>query len=173
MNRTEPLREGWRGPILSSLPVSDATRRNMGGKVVVTGGAGFIGSHLTEALAGSTEVTVIDDLSTGKTERLQHLPVRLVVGDILDPSLLMQEFAGAACVFHEAAYISVPGSVANPRLTHEANITGTLNVLLAARDAGVRKVVFASSAAVYGNDPTVPKHEGMFPGPRARMRYPS
>jgi UDP-glucose 4-epimerase len=136
-------------------------------KVVITGGAGFIGSHLAEALLDRAEVTVIDNLTTGKEENLKGLSVRLVKGSILDRDLLLKEFSDASCVFHHAAYISVPGSVANPLKNHETNITGTLQVLLAARDAGAKKVVFASSAAVYGSSPELPKHEDMIPHPES------
>jgi nucleoside-diphosphate-sugar epimerase len=134
-------------------------------KVVITGGAGFIGSHLAEALTDQAEVTVVDNLATGRKENVQGL--RLVKGSILNRDLLRKEFTGASCVFHHAAYISVPGSVANPLLNHETNITGTLNVLLAARDAGAEKVVFASSAAVYGSSPDLPKQEDMPPHPES------
>ncbi|WP_298665213.1 SDR family oxidoreductase [uncultured Methanofollis sp.] len=134
-------------------------------KYIVTGGAGFIGSHIAEALAERHEVVVIDDFSTGHPENLRGFDVTLVEGSVADLPLLKETFAGADGVFHEAAIASVPKSVADPLATHEANLTGTLNVLLAARDAGVRKVVFASSSAVYGESPELPKREGMLPEP--------
>jgi len=133
---------------------------------VVTGGAGFIGSHLVEGLfSAGHELIVIDDLSTGRFENIGRIPadsgVRFVQGSILDLDLLKDEFLGADGVFHQAAYVSVPGSVSNPLQSHETTLTGTLNVLVAARDTGVKKVVHASSAAVYGNLPGVPKREDM------------
>ncbi|MDD4255240.1 MAG: SDR family oxidoreductase [Methanofollis sp.] len=134
-------------------------------KYIVTGGAGFIGSHIAEALRDRHEVVVIDDFSTGHPENLRGFDVTLVEGSVADLPLLQEIFAGADGVFHQAAIASVPKSVADPLATHEANLTGTLNVLLAARDAGVRKVVLASSSAVYGESPELPKREGMLPEP--------
>ncbi|TAJ43233.1 SDR family oxidoreductase [Methanofollis fontis] len=138
-------------------------------KYVITGGAGFIGSHLAETLSQNHGVTVIDDLSTGRMENIQGLidkgAVTFVRGDINDAPLLQDLFTDADGVFHQAALPSVQRSVKNPMATHEANVTGTLHVLMAARDAGVRKVVMASSSSVYGDTPTLPKHEGMTPGP--------
>ncbi|WP_067052289.1 SDR family oxidoreductase [Methanofollis ethanolicus] len=134
-------------------------------KYIVTGGAGFIGSHIAEALRDEHEVVVIDDFSTGHPENLRGFDVTLVEGNVADLPLLKRIFAGADGVFHQAAIASVPKSVADPLATHQANLTGTLNVLLAARDAGVRKVVLASSSAVYGESPELPKREGMLPEP--------
>ncbi|MFA5331420.1 MAG: SDR family oxidoreductase [Methanoregula sp.] len=135
-------------------------------KYVITGGAGFIGSHLAEELLGQQhEVVVVDDLSFGNRSNLKHIFDRerftFVEGSITDRQLLGKAFAGADGIFHEAAIASVPRSVADPLETNEINLSGTLNVLVAARDAGVKKVVFASSAAVYGNDPALPKQEEM------------
>jgi UDP-glucose 4-epimerase len=134
-------------------------------KVVITGGAGFIGSHLAEALSSMHQVTIIDNLSTGNLHNLEGLPVEVTIGEISDFELLKREFNGADCVLHQAAFISVPKSVRDPLTTNEINTTGTLNVLLAARDSGVKKVIFASSAAVYGDSPDLPKHERMLPNP--------
>lgn len=134
-------------------------------KYIVTGGAGFIGSHIAEALADRHEVVVVDDFSTGHPENLRGFDVTLVEGSVTDLSLLKEVFAGADGVFHEGAIASVPKSVADPLATHQANLTGTLDVLLAAREAGVRKVVFASSSAVYGESPELPKQESMLPEP--------
>ena len=135
---------------------------------LVTGGAGFIGSHICERLArDGHSVRVLDDLSSGKEQNLRDLKgdVELIRGDIRDPKLLADVMRGVEVVFHQAALGSVPRSVADPRTTHEVNITGSLNVLLAARDAGVRRVVSASSSSVYGETPVLPKHEGMTPQP--------
>lgn len=134
-------------------------------KYIVTGGAGFIGSHIAEALSERHEVVVVDDFSTGHPENLRGFDVTLVEGSVTDLSLLKEVFAGADGVFHEGAIASVPKSVADPLATHQANLTGTLAVLLAARDAGVRKVVLASSSAVYGESPELPKQESMLPEP--------
>jgi len=123
-------------------------------KYVVTGGAGFIGSHIVEGLLqlGADEICVIDDLSDGKVSNIpKDSRVRFVKGDICDLDLLKREFKGVEGVFHHAALVEVSKSVEFPLETDENNIRGTLNVLLAARDNGVRKVVFASSCAVYGN----------------------
>jgi len=139
-------------------------------KVVVTGGAGFIGSHLAESLVlRGYHVVVVDDLVTGKMENvatfLNSENVEFVNGSILDLSLLQGLFKGVCCVFHQAAIPSVPRSIENPYDSHTVNTTGTLNVLLAARDQGVEKVVYASSSSVYGNVPTLPKREDMAPCP--------
>lgn len=134
-------------------------------RYVVTGGAGFIGSHIAEALSGEHEVVVIDDLSTGHRENIQDFNVKFIEGSVTDLPLLQEAFRGADGIFHQAAIASVPKSVDDPLDTHTVNETGTLNVLLAARDAGVKKVVFASSSAVYGEEPTLPKHEEMIPAP--------
>jgi|WetSurMetagenome_2_1015567.scaffolds.fasta_scaffold54207_2 UDP-glucose 4-epimerase len=134
---------------------------------IITGGAGFIGSHIAEALSESHSIIIIDDFSKGKPENLNGLPdsVQVIQGSITDLSLLEKAFEDADGVFHLGAIASVVQSVYNPIATHEVNITGTLNVLLAARDCGVRKVVFASTSAVYGNEPALPKREEMAPAP--------
>lgn len=130
---------------------------------LVTGGAGFIGSHLVEALVGrGASVRVADNLSTGKRENLAHLDgVDLLVGDLADPAFAREVVSGAAYVLHQAAIPSVPRSVADPIASHRANIDATLNVLVAARDAGVRRVVYAGSSSAYGDTPTLPKSEDM------------
>ena len=139
-------------------------------KYIVTGGAGFIGSHIVEELVQRQhEVIILDNLFSGKRENIEpflaHPGVSFVQGSVTDLPLLNKTFAGADGVFHEAAIASVPRSIANPIATNETNVTGTLNVLVAARDCGVRKVIFASSSSVYGNTPTLPKHEDMPPHP--------
>jgi UDP-glucose 4-epimerase len=137
--------------------------------IIITGGAGFIGSNLAETLADDNEVTVIDDLSTGYQQNIQHLidenRIRFVNGSICNLDLLQKEFADVDIVFHEAAIPSVPRSVADPIQSNAANIDGSLNVLVAARDNAVDKVVYASSSSVYGDSPTLPKHEDMNPNP--------
>jgi UDP-glucose 4-epimerase len=139
-------------------------------KALVTGGAGFIGSHIAERLAREGHgVRIVDNLSSGKRENIAGFAshVEFVPADIRDATRLEALFAGCDVVFHEAAIVSVPYSVEHPQETHDTNIQGTLNVLLAARKAGVRRVVFASSAAVYGDEPTQPKSEAMLPCPIA------
>lgn len=137
-------------------------------KAVVTGGAGFIGSHIADALlAKGYAVTVIDDFKTGNRANIAHLEgkIEFIEGSILDEGLLHKALDGATFVFHEAAIPSVPKSVRDPLASHEANATGTLKVLLAARDAKVRRVIYAASSSYYGDTPTLPKHEGMPPNP--------
>jgi UDP-glucose 4-epimerase len=139
-------------------------------KAIVTGGAGFIGSHIARELSErSYEVVIVDDLSTGKRKNIEPLLdrhyVSFVEGSVTDLPLLRDLFRGASYIFHQAAIPSVPRSINDPLSSHQANLTGTLNVLLAAKDSGVRKVIYASSSSVYGDAPTLPKHEGMAPNP--------
>ena len=132
-------------------------------KVIITGGLGFIGSNLAERLIKDNEVTIIDDESTGKMENIKHLEsdnLKVIKGSITDLDLT-DIFKGHDYVFHQAALPSVPRSIEDPKSSNEANITGTLNVLVAAKDAGVKKVVCASSSSVYGDTPTLPKSEDM------------
>jgi UDP-N-acetylglucosamine/UDP-N-acetyl-alpha-D-glucosaminouronate 4-epimerase len=135
---------------------------------LVTGGAGFIGSHIAERLVrdGHT-VRVMDDLSSGYEGNLASIrdEIEFIEGDIRDAQVVNEAVKGTHVVFHEAALGSVPRSVADPVTTHQVNITGTLNVFLAARDAGVRRVVYASSSSVYGETPVLPKREDMIPQP--------
>lgn len=137
-------------------------------KAVVTGGAGFIGSHLADALlAKDYAVTVIDDLKTGSRANITHLEGKIdfVEGSILDDTALAKAFDSATFVFHQAAIPSVPKSVKDPLASHEANATGTLKVLLMAREKKVKRVIYAASSSVYGDTPILPKHEGMPPNP--------
>jgi UDP-glucose 4-epimerase len=137
--------------------------------IVITGGAGFIGSNLAETLAKDNTVTIIDDLSTGRLINIQplltHYPIRFVEGSILDLPALTTLFKDTDYVFHEAAIPSVPRSVRDPVRSNLANVNGTLNVLVAARDNHIEKLVYASSSSVYGDTPTLPKHEAMTPMP--------
>ena len=139
-------------------------------KVVVTGGAGFIGSNLAEELAlRGHQVIIIDNLSTGNLENIQPVlqagQVDFIEGSITNLPLMREAFSMADYVFHQAALPSVPRSIEDPETTDSVNITGTLNVLIAARDNAVKKVVYASSSSVYGDTPTLPKTEDMFPNP--------
>ncbi len=137
-------------------------------KIVVTGGAGFIGSHIVDALlAKGAKVVVIDDLSTGRKQNIAHVLDRIefIEASILDQSALDAAFAGAQAVVHEAALPSVPKSIELPMETHMANSTGTLAVFIAARKAGVGRVVYATSSSVYGDTPVLPKAEDMATDP--------
>lgn len=141
-------------------------------KVVVTGGAGFIGSHLADELARrGYYVIILDDLSTGKKENVEQLVSRgnteFHKGSVTDYHLLQKLIQGVYYVFHLAAISSVPQSIENPRTCHEVNATGTLNVLMAARDNGASKVIYASSSSIYGDTPDLPKTEEMLPNPQS------
>ena len=130
---------------------------------LVTGGAGFIGSHLAEELIRRGErVRVADSLITGNRRNLSHLPgVEFVEGDLSDLAVAKAAVQGVDYVLHQAAIPSVPRSVADPITSNRANIDATLSVLVAARDAGVKRVVYAGSSSAYGNTPTLPKREDM------------
>lgn len=138
-----------------------------GQRILVTGGAGFIGSHLVDRLAVRNEVTVLDDLSTGSLRKLADAPraVRVKKASILQPDILQKTMEGQGIVFHLAAKTSVPESVAKPAEYWRTNVEGTVHVLRAAAEAGVRRVVFVSTAAVYGPSPELPKVESMRPDP--------
>jgi len=138
------------------------------GIVVVTGGAGFIGSHIASAVsAAGARVRVLDDLSTGHRENLDEIggDIDFIEGSVADEKVLAKALDGAELVFHEAAIPSVPRSVAEPTQTHIASVDGTFSLLLAARDQKVRRVVYAASSSAYGDQPTLPKSEGMAPDP--------
>ena len=134
-------------------------------KAIITGGAGFIGSNLAEVLSRDNEVIIVDDLSTGNDANIRGLEIELVKGSVTDLDLLRKIFEGADYVFHQAAIPSVPRSIKDPVSTNEANVTGTLKVLIAARDCSVKKVIFASSSSAYGDTPELPKREDMNPNP--------
>jgi len=136
-------------------------------RYLVTGGAGFIGSHIAETLIKQGEsVRVFDNLATGRSSNLEALQglaghFVFVQGDLRDSNAVRAAVEGVEVVFHQGALASVPRSIAEPVISLETNIIGTQNVLLAARDAGVRRVVYASSSSVYGDTPVLPKHEEM------------
>jgi UDP-glucose 4-epimerase len=132
----------------------------MSNKALVTGGAGFIGSHVVaRLLQDGWQVRVLDDLSSGDRAKLPAGDIEFIEGDIRDPQTCKTACTGCDAVFHLAALVSVVGSVENPSLNHDINITGTLNMMTAARDANVRRFVFSSSAAVYGDAEQVPTEE--------------
>jgi UDP-glucose 4-epimerase len=137
-------------------------------KIVVTGGAGFIGANLCRTLSTRSQIGQIvafDDLSTGRSANLDGIGAELFEGSILDADDLDKAFEGVSAVVHLAARPSVPRSLADPIATHEANATGTVRVLEAARRAGNPHVIVASSSSVYGRNPVLPKHEDLAPGP--------
>jgi UDP-N-acetylglucosamine/UDP-N-acetyl-alpha-D-glucosaminouronate 4-epimerase len=144
-------------------------------KYLVTGGAGFIGSHLVETILSTGNfVRVIDNFDTGSRANLDHLKspnLEIVEGSIIDPPMVRRAMSGIDYVLHQAARGSVPRSVADPLGTHDANVTGTINVLEAARKAGVRRIVCASSSSVYGETPVLPKEESMKPQPQSPYAY--
>ncbi len=141
---------------------------SLSGVVLVTGGAGFIGSHIGAALLQQgARVRIIDDLSTGSEANLNEIGgnVDFVKGSITDASALSAALDDVELVFHEAAIPSVPRSVEKPEETHEASVNGTFSLLLAAKERGVRRVVYAASSSAYGDQPESPKHEAMRPDP--------
>lgn len=142
----------------------------LSGTVLVTGGAGFIGSHITQRLlSNGARVRVLDNLSTGHRENLEEISggrdLDFVEGSIIDAAALKRALDGVELVYHQAAIPSVPRSVANPLETHDACVNGTFMVLDAARQSGVRRVVYAASSSAYGDQPTLPKEEEMRPDP--------
>lgn len=137
---------------------------------LVTGGAGFIGSNIVaELLQRGEQVRVLDNFSTGRRRNIASFVehIDLIEGDLRDLSTVSQVVEGVDYVLHQGALPSVQRSVDAPLATHAANATGTLNVLIAARDAGVRRVVYASSSSIYGDSPKLPKREDMFPAPKS------
>ena len=135
---------------------------------LVTGGAGFIGSHIVEGLVKKGErVRVIDNLSTGKLENLELLmdEIEFIEGDLREPKAAAQAAKGADFVLHQAAVSSVPRSIEDPVGSTENNLNSTLHLLMAARDAKVKRLVYASSSSVYGDSPTLPKKEDFLPAP--------
>jgi UDP-glucose 4-epimerase len=139
-------------------------------RILVTGGAGFIGSNLARYLSNQqNHVIVLDDLSTGQKKNIDDLvnerTIEFIEGSVTDLDLLQDSFQNIDYIFHEAALPSVPRSIKDPLTSNDVNINGTLNVLIAAKDAGVKKVIYASSSSVYGDTPTLPKLELMIPNP--------
>ncbi|MBN1349387.1 SDR family oxidoreductase [candidate division KSB1 bacterium] len=136
-------------------------------KILVTGGCGFIGSHIVEALHQKNEVIVFDNLKSGFQKNIEPFNVKFVEGDVRNAELLRISLKDVNTIYHLAALISVPESMEKPVETVEINTIGTLNVLEAARINGVRNIVLSSSAANYGDNPVVPKIETMLPEPKS------
>ena len=137
-------------------------------KFLVTGGAGFIGSNIAEELLKrGNSVRVLDNFSTGRRENIKDFlnDLELIEGDICNYDAVVKSVKGIEVILHEAALPSVPRSIIDPIKSNEVNVNGTLNILKAAKDNGVKRVVFASSSSIYGDTPELPKHEGMIPNP--------
>ena len=135
--------------------------------VLITGGAGFIGSHLAEYFQGKASVTILDNFRTGKKSNLAGLNVNLIEGSIENKADVRKALQGIDYVFHMAAQVSVPESMQNPLECVQINGVGLLNVLEESAKAGVKKLCFSSSSAVYGENPISPKHEGLTPDPKS------
>jgi UDP-glucose 4-epimerase len=136
-------------------------------KVLVTGGAGFIGSHIVEYFQGKAEVRVLDNLRSGFTGNLSGLEYQFIEGSIMDRATVRQGLRGVDFVFHLAAMVSVPESMQKPVECNEINAVATRTLLEEAASVGAKKLVFSSSAAIYGDNPTVPKLETMQPEPKS------
>lgn len=136
-------------------------------KVLITGGAGFIGSHIADLASRHADVRILDNFRSGFRANLQGIPHELIEGSIEDDAILSEAMAGINFVFHLAAMISVPESMLNPAECVAVNTLGTLNVLEAAAQAGVKKLVLSSTAAIYGDDPALPKRESLPPCPKS------
>lgn len=137
-------------------------------KFLVTGGAGFIGSNIAEELLKrGNSVRVLDNFSTGRRENIKDFlnDLELIEGDICNYDAVVKSVKGIEVILHQAALPSVPRSIIDPIKSNEVNVNGTLNILNAAKDNGVKRVVFASSSSIYGDTPELPKHEGMIPNP--------
>ncbi len=137
-------------------------------KYLVTGGAGFIGSHIVGALVNNGhDVRVLDNLSSGHYKNLREVSdkIEFLEGDVRDPDACSNATEGCDGIFHQAALVSVVDSIERPQDNHDININGVMNILEAARTQGCKRIVFASSAAIYGNNPTLPKNETMLPEP--------
>jgi UDP-glucose 4-epimerase len=136
-------------------------------RFLITGGAGFIGSHVASALIqAGAQVRVLDNFATALRENLRFLPgAEILEGDVRSYHIVREAVDGVDFIIHQAALPSVPRSIRDPITSNDVNVVGTLNILDAARDARVKRLVFASSSSVYGDTPTLPKHEGMTPNP--------
>jgi nucleoside-diphosphate-sugar epimerase len=148
--------------------IKNFCHKNILMNILITGGAGFIGSNLVEALVKRGEkVRVLDNFSTGKRENLLPFSnqIEVIEGDIRSYHIVREAIDGMEVIFHQAALPSVPRSIKDPLTTNEVNATGTLNLLQAAKDVKVRRIVYASSSSIYGNNNVLPKRESMIPRP--------
>lgn len=136
-------------------------------KILITGGCGFIGSNLAEELSKEHDVVILDDLSTGRIENIEDIDVEFIDGSVTDLEILKNICRDVDFIFHLAAISSVQRSIEDPLRTNKVNIIGTLNILIAARDSNVKKVICASSSSIYGNTPHFPLKENMKPDPRS------
>lgn len=136
-------------------------------RILITGGAGFIGSHIAEYFQDKAEVIILDNFRSGYKKNIEHLKVQLIEGSVTDIGKVKQSVKNVDYIFHLAAMISVPESMDKPQECVEINTIGTLNILEQASKAGVKKLCFSSSAAIYGDNPTVPKIESMLPEPKS------
>ncbi|NOZ62343.1 MAG: SDR family oxidoreductase [Calditrichaeota bacterium] len=136
-------------------------------KILVTGGAGFIGSHIVEHFHETDEVIALDNLRSGYKRNIDSFNVKFVQGSVTDARLVKKVTRGVDYIFHLAALVSVPESMSEPATTVSINVNGTLNLLEAARENGVKKIVLSTSAAIYGDNPVVPKVETMLPEPKS------
>ncbi len=136
-------------------------------KILVTGGAGFIGSHIVEHFHETDDVVVLDNLRSGYKRNIQDFDVKFVQGSVTNETLVKRVTKNVDYIFHLAALVSVPESMSEPATTLSINVRGTLNLLDAARENGVKKMVLSSSAAIYGDNPEVPKQETMLPEPKS------
>ena len=136
-------------------------------RILITGGSGFIGSHIAEHYQQKAEVRVLDNFRTGYRKNLAHLNVELIEGDICDREAVRRAMEGVDYVFHLAAMVSVPESMSKITECIDINGTGMINVLEEAAAAGVKKLCFSTSAAIYGDNPEVPKRETMLPEPKS------
>ena len=136
-------------------------------KILITGGCGFIGSNLADELSKKHDVVILDNLSTGRIKNIEDIDVELIDGSVTDLEMLKDICRDVDFIFHQAAISSVQRSIEDPLSTNEVNIKGTLNVLIAARDSNVKKVICASSSSIYGNTPYFPLGEDMKPDPQS------
>ena len=136
-------------------------------KILITGGCGFIGSNLAEILSKEHRVVILDDLSTGRIENIEDIDVKFIDGSVTDLEILKDICRDVDFIFHQAAISSVQRSIDDPLRTNEVNVIGTLNVLIAARDSNVKKVICASSSSIYGNTLHFPLREDVIPDPRS------
>ena len=136
-------------------------------KILITGGAGFIGSHIAQHYHGKALVRVVDNLRTGNINNLEDLEIEFIKGSILDKKMMLEAVKGIDVIYHMAAFVSVAESMSNPQECEEINVRGLINTLQAANESGVKRLVFPSSAAIYGESSAIPNMETMRPDPQS------